>query len=159
MGGKLKTVQKEKFGQEEERVRLRGKVHVLTAESDKLDQTVELMKKETATKVEELQKFQIISDNLSEEKYEQNSAISELEGQVRCEEEELAKARQRCSDLEVLTEKTKVELDALVDSLSSADQNINENNVEKEKMLNNLAVEEIDLNNLEADNLMLQAEE
>merc|ERR1712226_222254 len=82
-----------------------------------------------------------------------------LEGQVRCEEEGLAKARQRCSDLEVLTEKTKVELDALVDSLSSADQNINENNVEKEKMLNNLAVEEIDLNNLEADNLMLQAEE
>merc|ERR1712240_267819 len=53
---RLRAVQKEKFGQEEEKVHLEGKVHVLTDEIEKVGNNIEFIKEELAKKMDDLQK-------------------------------------------------------------------------------------------------------
>ena len=108
------------------------------------------------TKCEDFQKQEIISRNLSEEVDKRSSSILELQGQILSKEEELVNARQRLSELEVLVEKAKCELNTILDSVSTTEDCISLNNLRKEEILNKVAMEVNELNNLVALNKNLK---
>ena len=90
----LRIIQKEKFGQEEEKIRLEGEVHVLTEEVCTLDQKINFMKRKVFEEIENFKKEEINCKNLSKEVDKRSFTILELQGQVLSQEEELLKAKQ-----------------------------------------------------------------
>jgi chromosome segregation ATPase len=155
----LKVVQKEKFAQEEARVRLGGRVHVLVAEVEKLEEEIAMTKTTVVTKTEELRKVKANSQSLSVQKGEFNSKISKLQVQLRFNEEELSKASLKSTDQEMSIEKTKAKIVALLTSKASTEEVIKQQNVAKKEVLAKLAVEEKELNSITATNNILKAQE
>ena len=138
---RLRTVQKEKFGQEEEKVHLEGKVHVLTDEIEKFDNNMEIIKEELAKKIDELHKFEENNKKESELEKELSLVIFELQGQVRSKDIEHANVKKRFSELQTVIEKAQKELIVVKKSLSTTEQSVKEMNQKRENMVDKITVE------------------
>ena len=119
------------------------------------------MKGKVFEEIENFKKEEIISKNLSKEVDKRSFTILELQGQVLSREQELLKAKQRFTDQEVNVEKTKCDLNTILDSLSTAEHCISQNKIKKKEMLNMINMELNYLNDLVAlnENLKIKKSE
>ena len=122
----LKTVQREKFGAEEEKVRLGGKAHMLRGEVWRQEAEGRGVERELEAATEELARVEAASQGVAGRKGEFQGRIAELEEQLAADKEVLAEVEGKTGRLATSLREGGLELEQLNASIAATERAIGE---------------------------------